>query len=122
VLGIGDDVPVEPGNMTGPTTHGTQVLIDKDPSAYWDTAAKRVVSSFNPSPRVVVIPVFDPHEYELSRQHGRQDIQVANLVGFFIEELQGNSVLGRIVPHTGLIRGNGPVPGGAFLKAIRLIQ
>jgi hypothetical protein len=121
-MGIGDLVPVEPGNMTGPTTSGTQELIDKDPTAYWDTGAKRVVSSFNPSPRIIVIPVFDPHEYELSRQHGRQEITVANLVGFFVEELQGNSVLGRIVPHTGLIRGNGPVPGGSFLKAIRLIQ
>jgi len=124
VMQMGDTVPVEPGNMTGPTTSGTQELIDKDPGAYWDPAARRVVSAFNPSPRIVVIPVFDPAAYEESRQHGRLDIEVANLVGFFIEELQGNSVLGRIVPMTGLIRNNsgGPAPAGSFLKAIRLVQ
>lgn len=123
IMEIGQDIPVEPGNMTGPTVSGTQALIDKDPTAFWDVANQRVVSSFNPSPRIVVIPVFDPYVYEESRQHGRQDIEVANLVGFFIENLQGSEVLGRIVPMTGLIRADlGPVPGGAFLKAIRLVQ
>ena len=120
---MGDLVPVEPGNMTGPTVSGTQVLIDKDPAAYWDAAHHRVVSTYNPSPRIVVLPVFNPEQYEESRQHGRLEIEVANLVGFFIEDLQGNDVLGRIVPMTGLIRANGgPIPGGSFLKAIRLVQ
>ncbi len=122
VMQMGDSVPVEPGNMTGPTVSGTQQLIDQDPSAYWDSTAQRVVSNYKPSPRVVVLPVFDPVVYENSRQHGRQDITVANLVGFFIEGLQGNSVYGRLVPATGLIRGNGPAPDGAFLRAIRLVQ
>ncbi len=123
LIQMAQEISVEPGNMTGPTVRGTQELIDKDPGAYWDAAQKRVVSQFSPSPRSVVIPVFDPKVYEESRQHGRQDIKVANLVGFFIEDLQGNDVLGRIVPMTGLIRAEqGPVPGGAFLKAIRLVQ
>ena len=123
LIQMAQEISVEPGNMTGPTVQGTQELIDKDPGAYWDAAQKRVVSQFSPSPRSVVIPVFDPKVYEESRQHGRQDIKVANLVGFFIEDLQGNDVLGRIVPMTGLIRAEqGPVPGGAFLKAIRLVQ
>lgn len=120
---MGDLVPVEPGNMTGPTVSGTQELIDKDPTAHWDTARRRVVSSHNPSPRIVVLPVFNPQQYEEGRQHGRLEIEVANLVGFFIEELQGNDVRGRIVPMTGLIRADqGPIPGGSFLKAIRLVQ
>jgi hypothetical protein len=123
LIQMAQEISVEPGNMTGPTVQGTQELIDRDPGAYWDAAQKRVVSQFSPSPRSVVIPVFDPQVYEESRQHGRQDIKVANLVGFFIEDLQGNDVLGRIVPMTGLIRAEqGPVPGGAFLKAIRLVQ
>ena len=37
---IGDLVPVEPGNQTGPTVAGTQVLIDRDPGAYWDAVAR----------------------------------------------------------------------------------
>lgn len=122
VMEMGETIPVEPGNMTGPTTDGTSQLIAKDPAAYWDPATRRLVSSYNPSPRLVVIPVFDPEVYEESRQHGRQDITVANLVGFFVEDLVGTSVKGRIVPMTGLIRGNGPAPGGAFLRAIRLVQ
>lgn len=122
IMEIGDMVPVEPGNMTGPTKSGTETLIDKDPNAYWDEGRRRVVSSFTPSPRCVVIPVFDPYVYKESRQHGRQDIKVANLVGFFIESMTTNSVTGRLIPAAGLIRGEGEVPGGAYLKAIRLVR
>lgn len=120
VMQIGEQIPVEPGNMTGPTVSGTQALIDQDPGAYWDEGLRRVVSQYNPSPRIIVIPVFDPLVYEESRQHGRQEIQVANLVGFFVERLSGTDVWGRIVPMTGLIRGT--PPPGAYLRAIRLIQ
>lgn len=120
---MGEAIAVEPGNMTGPTVSGTEALIAKDPDAYWDEAARRVVSRYHPSPRVVVLPVFDPQQYEEGRQHGRLDIRVANLVGFFIEAMRGNDVLGRIVPMTGLVRAEqGPVPGGAFLRAIRLVE
>ncbi|MBI2834196.1 MAG: hypothetical protein HYX76_07190 [Acidobacteria bacterium] len=119
---MGDLVPVEPGNMTGPTLSGTETLIDQDPNAYWDTTRNRVVSAFNPSPRIIVMPVFDPAVYENGRQRGRVDIQVSNLVGFFVENLHGSSVVGRLVPAIGLIRGTGTVPTGAFLRAIRLVQ
>jgi Flp pilus assembly protein TadG len=120
---IGEMVPVEPGNMTGPTTQGVDTLLNKDRAASWDDAKKEVVSSFHPSPRIVIIPVFDPFVYEDGRQHGRVDIKIANFVGFFIEELQGNSVLGRIVPMTGLVQDSGgPIAPGAFLSAIRLVQ
>ncbi|MCA1563785.1 MAG: Tad domain-containing protein [Acidobacteria bacterium] len=122
IMEMGDTGPVEPGNMTGPTTSGTRALIDKDPTAKWDPSTRRVISSYNPSPRVVVLPVFDPAEYEESRQRGRQEITVANMVGFFIEDLRGNDVLGRMVPMTGLISGGTPVPGGAYLMTIRLVQ
>jgi Flp pilus assembly protein TadG len=120
VMQMGETIPVEPGNMTGPTVSGTQALIDRDPSAYWDETSRRVVSSFNPSPRIIVIPVFDPMVYEESRQHGRLEIQVANLVGFFVEQLSGTDVWGRIVPMTGLIRGT--PPPRAYLRAIRLVE
>ena len=120
---VGQKVTVEPGNMTGPTTQGTQALIDKDPNAFWDTAKKEVNSKFKPSPRIVVIPVFEPYIYESARQTGATDIQIANFVGFFIEELNGNTVTGRVVPNTGLISGNGgPIGPGAFLMAIRLVE
>jgi hypothetical protein len=122
---IGQMIPVEPGNMTGPTVQGTEDLIAKDPGAYWDDVNKTVVSDNKPSPRIVVLPVFDPLQYDTGRERGRLDIKIANLVGFFIEDLVGNSVLGRIVPMTGLIRSGGPgggVPPGSFLRAIRLVE
>ena len=119
---IGDMVPVEPGNMVGPTRSGTQSLLDLDPGAYWDAGANRVASSMSPSPRIVVLPVYDPLVYDTGRHQGRIDIMVSNLVGFFIESLQGNDVVGRIVPMTGLIRTGNPVPTRAFLRAIRLVQ
>jgi len=121
---IGQMIAVEPGNMTGPTSQGTEELIAKDPGAYWDEVNDVVVSDYKPSPRIVVLPVFDPFVYDDGRVHGRIDIKVANLVGFFIEDMIGNSVLGRIVPMTGLIRpgGAGGVPPGSFLRAIRLVE
>jgi hypothetical protein len=121
VAQIGDIVPVEPGSMVGPTNAGTQMLIDRDPGAYWDAGSSRVISSQSPSPRLVVLPVYDPMVYDSARSQGRTDIQISNFVGFFIEGLQGNTVVGRIVPATGLIRTGTPVPGGAFLRAIRLV-
>ena len=120
---IGDLIPVEPGNQIGPTGQGVQALIDADPNAFWDTAADEIVSDQSPSSRTVVIPVFDPNVYELGRQSGRLDIQIANFVGFFIEDMVGNDVLGRVIPNVGLIRGdpNGG-PQGSFLRAIRLVE
>lgn len=117
---IGDVIPVEPGNKMGPTVSGTQRLIDRDPPARWDAGARKVISTYHPSPRIVVIPVFNPDVYEESRQHGRQDLEVTNLVAFFIDELQGNDVVGWMVPATGLLKGD-PVPS-AYLRAIRLVQ
>ena len=119
---IGDLLPNEPGNMVGPTMQGTQQLIDQDPIAFWDVGANRVVSSLSPSPRIIVIPVYDPLVYDTGRHQGRIDILISNFVGFFVEKLQGTDVVGRIVPMTGLIRTGNPVPTGAFLRAIRLVQ
>ena len=76
----------------------------------------------SPSPRIVVIPVYDPLVYDTGRHQGRIDIRIANFVGFFIENLQGSDVVGRVVPMTGLIRGGNPAPTRAFLRAIRLVQ
>ena len=123
VAEIDNFVPFEPGNKTGPTKSGVEALIAKDPEAYWDEDEDRVVSTHRPSPRQVVIPVFDPWVYEDGRQHGRLDFKIANFVGFFIEDMIGNDVLGRVVPATGLRRaGGGGIPEGSFLKEIRLVE
>jgi hypothetical protein len=124
MMGFGDLLLAEPGNMVGPTTDGIDQLIAKDPNATWDTTNNKAVSTMNPSPRVVAIPVYDPVYYDTGKQNGRTaDLKVANYLGFFIVGRSGNNVYGRITPIAGLIKGNGgPAPVGAFPMAIRLVE
>ena len=61
--------------------------------------------------------MFDPLVFETGKQTGRIDIQVANVVGFFIEGMQGNDLIGRIVPMTGLLRGTGGGPGAGRARS-----
>jgi Flp pilus assembly protein TadG len=113
---------LEPGNMVGPTRQGVQDLIAQDPSAYWN--GTKVVSSQNPSPRVRLVPLFDPYYWNSGKMNGRTaDLKAANFLGFFVEGMQGNNVMGRIVPAGGLLDSDlGPVPANSFTKTIRLVQ
>jgi Flp pilus assembly protein TadG len=125
VMGFGVQMSPEPGNMVGPTSSGMAGLLARDPSAYWDDGANKVVSTMHPSPRVVIIPLFDPEYYETGKQNSRNaDLKSVNYLGFFIEEMNGNEVTGRITPVSGLRKGSGygPAPVGAFPKSIRLVQ
>ena len=124
IMGYGDLLLMEPGNMMGPTLDGIDDLLAQDPSAYWDTGYNRVVTTKTPSPRVVAIPLYDPVYYDTGKQNGRTaDLKVAQYMGFFIERREGNSVYGRITPITGLFKGGiGPAPTGAFPAVIRLVE
>jgi Flp pilus assembly protein TadG len=124
IMQFGQTFNPEPGNMVGPTKQGTDDLVARDPDAYWDTVNNRVVSSMNPSPRVVAIPLFDPNYYYTGKMNGRNaSLKFINYLGFFIEPMQGNQVVGRITPIGGLRQGNGgPAPAGAFPRVIRLVQ
>ena len=125
VIPIGALMDAEPGNMVGPTKQGTEGLVDKDPNARWDTTCKCVKdSAFRISPRVVVIPVYDPVYYETGKQNGSNaSLKIANYIGFFIEEMNGNEVTGRITPVGGVFKGDaGPAPNGAFPVVIRLVK
>lgn len=124
VLEFGELLTAEPGNMVGATKQGIEDLIALDPNAYWDTVNNKVVSTRNPSPRIKIVPVFDPYYWNVGKQNGRNaDLEVANFIGFFVEGMQGNDVVGRITPVTGLTDGNsGPAPVAAFPKVIRLVE
>jgi hypothetical protein len=124
IMGFDDLLLAEPGNMVGPTRAGIDRLIARDPSAYWDGYNNRVVSSMSPSPRVVAIPLFDPVYYDTGKQNGRNaDFKVVNYLGFFIEEMQGNDVKGRVTPIGGIYSGTGgPAPVGTFPIAIVLVK
>jgi|SRR4051812_3407196 len=123
---IGDTITPEPGNMVGPTKQGTDDLVAKDPKAFWDKDGCNCVkdSAFGKSPRIVIIPVYDPVVFAAGPQHGKNiALKIANFIGFFIEEMNGNEVKGRITPIGGIIDDSlGPAPAGSFPKVIRLVQ
>ncbi len=49
------------------------------------------------SPRIFPIPLFDPDYYNLGKETGRvATLKVANWIGFFLESIQGNNIVGRI--------------------------
>jgi Flp pilus assembly protein TadG len=114
----------EPGNMVGPTASGIEQRILRDPTAYWDESLNKVVSPMSPSPRIVPLPLFDPEYYETGKQNSRNaDLKAVNYLGFFIEELRGGEVIGRVTPIAGTYNGGlGPAPVGAFPMAIRLVK
>ena len=125
VIVQGTKIIQEPGDKSGPTVQGIQMLIDKDPGAFWDTSCKCVKgSAFAVSPRVFPIPLYDPDYYANGKANGRvADFQIANFLGFFAEPPVGNSIPGRITQIVGLVDKNGgPAPVNSFAKAIRLVQ
>lgn len=120
-----DLLTAEPGNMVGPTKQGIEDLIALDPTAYWDTTKNEVHSSMHPSPRVKIVPLYDPYYYDTGKKNGRNaDLKAANFIGFFFESIDGGgNVTGRIIPTTGLLDStHGPSPAGAFARAIRLVE
>jgi len=95
----GDTLQVEPGNMVGPTNQGLADLMSEDPGAYWDSATNSIKgSSFTDpldSPRVALIPFYDPSIYQPS---GRNDVQVYQLGAVFIESVSNKGeVTGRFI-------------------------
>ena len=61
MIAEGDRLQLEPGNMVGPTMHGMEELIALDPGARWDAGSQSIVNSaFGASPRIGLVPFFDP--------------------------------------------------------------
>jgi Flp pilus assembly protein TadG len=115
----------EPGNMVGPTSQGIDDLIAKDPNTRFDQNCKCVRNSlFGSSPRITPLPLYDPVYYATGKMNGRNaDFKLANVMGFYIYERNGNDVTGYIMPLLGVIdSGAGPAPAGALPMAIRLVQ
>ena len=109
--------------MHGPTVQGIEALIAKDPNAYWDSSAKCVLgSSFGRSPRVCLVPIYDPTQ---PPGPGRASVTVTKVGVFFLESVASNSqVTGRFMQAvsggTGTQCGNSASFG--FLKAYALVK
>jgi hypothetical protein len=128
---IGDTLESEPGNMIGPTKQGVGDLLALDPDADWDPVTKSVVDSCAQaaepcaahSPRIVAIPVFDTAEYYAGKLNGNVVITVVNILGFFIDRMEGNDVVGYLTEAPGLSTGSGSItPESSFLSQIQLVR
>jgi hypothetical protein len=131
-IAVGDTLQSENGNMIGPTSHGVQNLIAQDPTATWDPSTNSVVNSCaqgSPacgpsSPRVVAVPVFDTATYYTTKRQGVPVFTIVNILGFFIDQMQGNNVVGYLTEAPGLTVGSAPSldPNASFLTQIQLIR
>lgn len=130
-VGGGDQLSIENGNMVGPTSQGVAALIAQDPNARWDSTTKKVVNSCayaSPScgprsPRIVAVPVYDTLAFELGKQQGNTNIKVVRILGFFLDRMSGNDVVGYFTSIPGLLV-NGPSLNfnAAFSKTVLLVR
>jgi hypothetical protein len=123
VIKVGYVAQQEPGAMEGPTLSGLQTLLARDPYASWDDYNKKVVSDMNPSPRIFPIPLYNPDEFQSGKTTGRgATLIVTNWLGFFLEDIQGGDVIGRVFPIAGVTAATGPSAGTPLAFVIRLVQ
>ena len=119
----GDPLAVDASASPADVTSGVSSLISQDPSAHWDSANGRVVTSMFPSPRVMVVPTYDPLYFDQGAKVGNfTQLRISNFVGMFVESVAGNNIQVRIVPVGGLMAGSGAAPSGAFPRAIRIVE
>jgi hypothetical protein len=122
---IGKKMSDVTGGKTGPTAHGVEELISRDPSAGWNGST--VTGPYGmASPRVVVIGTYNPSTYWAEKQQGNGNVfEITNLMAMFITSVthQGE-VTGVLVGKSGEVRRSaGAVPTGAsFLSAIHMIR
>lgn len=79
-LKVGDWIPTETGDMSGPTRQGVRSRIDADPSATFGTVTRN-------SPRILTVPIIDNLTVS-----GRTDVLIVGFAGFFLEDFSGGGV------------------------------
>jgi len=121
-------IPLEMGNMKGPTRQGIEDLIALDPSAYWDNGTNSLVSQYGmASPRVRTIPLYDPN-YILAVGGGNHTLTFNNFGLLFIEGIQTTGqgstaeewVMGRFLYFS--LGAGGAGPGGATGSLVLILQ
>lgn len=137
IFKIGDTIPVETGNMVGPTGQGIGDLVAKDPGASWDASTNSVQGSCAPgvcadgkyharSPRVVAVPLFDMDGFFQSSPTGKAAVTITNIMGFFVEGMGGSGnkdVVGRLVAIPGVtIAGSNVDSTASFLRTVLLVR
>jgi Flp pilus assembly protein TadG len=123
-VSIGDTLTVEPRTQVGPTERGVNQLVDRDRDASWN-GTEVVGSDYTVSPRVVPVALFSPLQYaSMGYPSGRFDLNVVNILGFFVERANGSEITGVIVSTVGELNPGGPAvgPAAAFLAKIFLVR
>jgi Putative Flp pilus-assembly TadE/G-like len=122
---IGDVVQTLPGHDVGNTRLGVQELIALDRNARWDPDKKEIVdSAYAVSPRSVPVALFSPAEFMgLDRRSGVIDLHIVNILGFFVQTLNGKDIQGVLISTPGeLIAGPAVGPAASFIKYIQLVR
>ena len=130
-------LPVELGNMIGPTRQGMQSLIAQDPGATWVDAVNpatglrgyisggctpNCATPTGQSPRLRPVALFDPDAYDAGRGSGRLDINLQRWGGFFVQRMIGNDVQGHLTKAPA-VGGGGPLNDpNAFLRTVILVR
>jgi hypothetical protein len=138
---VGDYLTTGAQSMQADTTTGFEDLIASDSGASWDSATNTITGSCAPtcapvSPRLVVLAVFDVDVYQSLRATdgwssvcptggpSPRCVKVVNLVGFFLDRVEGGDAVGYLTTHPGLIsRDHASLStASSFLPAITLVR
>ena len=138
----GMDLEVEPANATMPTREGVSALIEADPNAFWNPSLNggrggvaggcMASGDCNVSPRIVPLVAFDPDEWDQDRNdtsghghhgHGRPEVTVTRLLGFFVEDYEAPYMGGRFMgypaaPRTAMTSD----PRSSFIISVALVR
>jgi len=136
-VSIGDYLALETGNMVGPTTQGISALIAQDPDATWDINTQSIDNTCAPacapfSPRIIALPLFNPDEFQFDTSNttwpncpgGGSCVHVTNIIGFFVDHMDGNNVVGYLIRYPGVLTSKPGGVGGpsSFVQVISLVR
>lgn len=113
-LHLGDSLPVDPAATWSQAADAAQTLSGQDGGATWDDASFRIRgtcaatgSCGSISPRLVLVPLFDPDVYDSSRAGaagcgGLPCVTIVNFAGFFIDSTTNSSqIVGHLTTYPG---------------------
>ena len=120
VIKVGDEIPTEPGNMSGPTTDGVEYRINQcqhSPGCTYD--------KYQPNcSRIMIVPIYDPKDLS-----GKSTVTIVGFAAFFVEGVEGsgnkNNVTGYFlerIPPEGMEYDNDPDQAYYGLAVARLIN
>ena len=137
MLGFGQQIPASTTATHGLTTAEMAALISLDSGASWNTTTDSVEGSCAPtcaavSPRIVPVAVFDVDRLQYRRATsdwsgcpgGMPCVDVVNIVGFFIESIDGSGDAGGyLTTYPGLMSAGPRIAlQSSFLMAATLVR